>query len=242
MAIKALDGVDVVTASRVREVGVHLLDVEAAIGKTGMTGAARGSGVLLVALVTGKAAQTFVYADGRSIVSGHHGVSGERRVALIAQALTRIGTGLDGARAVEHRGNRKRASGDVGLTSTIEERQRGTNDALFTTVALAGLGCRLAGMMNRVARHARDCRTVRHFFGFDSPRTFRIDGLNHRRNASFEVHSMAAEAIVHQAALFVVFGVGEDSRIGCAVRTGLPFGVLLLVAGLAAFDESVDVL
>jgi len=76
MAIGALYGMDIVGAGEVGEGGIHLLDIEAAVGKTRVAGSAGGARLLSVLEVAGEAAQTFVYADGSAVVAGTGGAAG----------------------------------------------------------------------------------------------------------------------------------------------------------------------
>jgi hypothetical protein len=57
-------------------------------------------------------------------------------------------------------------------------------------------------------------------------------------NSSIEVHSVTPQAVVHQAALPVMFLVSENPRVGGTVRAGFPIGILLLMTRPAPLDES----
>src|SRR6516165_7084852 len=65
------------------------------------------------------------------------------------------------------------------------------------------------------------------------PRSGSILRLNQFSNRPIEMHAMAAQAIIIQAALCVVSRVGKDLAICRTVRTRVPRGVLALVAPLA---------
>ena len=108
VAIGALDPVDVVRTFCIRKGRVHLLYVGPTMGHLRMTGLTRGKRALIVAGMACEAAQAFVNAHRSAIVAGGHlrtpvirGSSGAglrlpRGVALVAQALTRVGTDLHG--------------------------------------------------------------------------------------------------------------------------------------------------
>ena len=115
---------------------VHLLDVKAAVGKARMAGCAGCARLLAVLEVARQAAQTFVHAQWSAVVTGTSGAPGKRSMALVAERLARVGTGLDGARAVEDRGKRQQIDGEVLLLAAVVERNRRTR--VFAAVA-AGL-------------------------------------------------------------------------------------------------------
>ncbi len=92
--------------------------------------------VLVVAVVTGEAAQAFVHAHGRAVVAGadlrtpvicrgggrSFGLA--RRVALVAESLALVGTDCYGARSVPELRNRKQGCGEVQLLAAVEEGER----------------------------------------------------------------------------------------------------------------------
>ena len=65
---------------------------------------------------------------------------------------------------------------------------------------------------------------------YDAPGTGGVLRLNKITDCAVEVHAVASEAIVGQAALGVVHGIDEDLRLGSAVRTGVPGCVFVLMA------------
>src|SRR3974390_317825 len=69
------------------------------------------------------------------------------------------------------------------------------------------------------------------------PRPCGVLWLYQIANAAIEMHSMAAQAIVIQAALCVVYGVRKDTLVCRAVRARIPCGVLALVTSLTAGDH-----
>jgi len=112
VAIGTLDPVDVMRTFCIRKGRVHLFDVEPAMGHLRMTRLARGKRTLIVTGMASEATQAFVNTHRSPIVAGGHlrtpvirGSSGAglrmpRGVALVAQALTRVGTDLHGPGAV----------------------------------------------------------------------------------------------------------------------------------------------
>jgi len=96
-----------------------------------------------------------------------------------------------------------------------------------------GLGLDVAFAVHLVAGHAGHGGLVGKTGARDVPRTGGILRLDDIANRSVEMHAVTAETIVHQAALGVVRGIGEYLRVRCAVRAGMPRGVLMLMAFLA---------
>ena len=87
--------------------------------------------------------------------------------------------------------------------------------------------------MHLVAGHAGHRGLVSEVGARDVPGAGGVLRLHEIAHGAIEVHAVAAEAIVHQAALSVVRGVGEDLRVGGAVRPGVPGCVFMLMAFLA---------
>ena len=108
VAVCAADPVDVMGALRICKTRIHLFDVDAAVGHLRMAGLAGGGSVLTVASVAGETADSLVNSDGRAVVArsdlgapvicGSDGgrVRLARRMALIAERLTLVGTDLHG--------------------------------------------------------------------------------------------------------------------------------------------------
>ena len=99
--------------------------------------------------------------------------------------------------------------------------------------ARGGLRLYRAFAVDLVAGHAGHGGLVGKIGARNEPGTGGILRLNEVADRSIEVHAVAAEAIVHQAAFGVVGWIGEDLCVGRAVRTGMPRGVLMLMAFLA---------
>ncbi len=97
--------------------------------------------------------------------------------------------------------------------------------------------------MHLVAGHAGDGGLVSEVDARDVPGTDGVLRLHEIAYRSVEVHAVAAEAVVHQAAFCVVGGIGEDLRVSGAVRPGVPGCVFVLMAFLAVCGhrENVDV-
>ena len=107
MAVGAFYRVDVVETLPVLERRVHGFNVEAAIGELRMTGGAARAGRLAVLFMARKAAQAFVDAQRRAIVTGADLSRGVGGVTLITKGLARVGTDFHGARALVHLGQGK---------------------------------------------------------------------------------------------------------------------------------------
>ena len=87
--------------------------------------------------------------------------------------------------------------------------------------------------MHLVACHARHRRLIGEIGAHDAPWTGGVLRLNKIADRAIEMHAMAAETIVHEPALSVVHRVGEDLRVGSAVRSGMPGCIFMLMAFLA---------
>jgi hypothetical protein len=88
--------------------------------------------------------------------------------------------------------------------------------------------------MKLMAGQAGNGRLLGKVCAHQMPWPDRVLRLNQLANSTVEMHPMAAQAIIVQATLRIVFGVGEDLLIGRAVWAGMPSCVLSLVAPLAA--------
>ncbi len=95
--------------------------------------------------------------------------------------------------------------------------------------------------MHLVACHAGHRRFIGKVGASDVPRSGGVLRLHKIADCATEMHAMAAEAIVHQTALGVVRGIGEDLRVGGAVRTCVPGCVFMLMAILAVCGHREDV-
>ncbi len=109
--------------------------------------------------------------------------------------------------------------------------------------ALCGL-CKLSTLaVNLVTGHARHGGLIGEMRAGDAPRALRVLRLDEITDRAIEVHSVAAQAVVHEAALGVVDGVCKDLLIRSAVGADVPARVLLLVTALAVrrHGEHIDV-
>ncbi len=95
--------------------------------------------------------------------------------------------------------------------------------------------------MHLVAGHAGHGGLVSEVGARDVPGAGGVLRLHEIAYGSVEVHAVAAEAVVHQAAFCVVCGIGEDLRVSGAVRTGVPRSIFMLVAFLAVSGHREDV-
>jgi hypothetical protein len=65
-----------------------------------------------------------------------------------------------------------------------------------------------------------------------------VNGLHQITNSSLEVHTVAAQAIVHQEFPMVVLRIEENFRVSGAMQARRPIGVLILVATPAPLAHS----
>ena len=147
----------------------------------------------------------------------------------------------DSARAIEHRGQRERVDADVGARAAVEQTERGPRDLLPDRQALGGFYHRLAFAVHGVAGQARNRGTIGQRRIEQLPRALSVQRLHHGGDGAFEVHAVAAQAIVPQEALPVVLRGGEDTRIRRGVRAGTPLRELLAMAAAAFVRHGKDV-
>lgn len=245
MAVGAADTVDVVRAFGVGESGVHLFDVDAAVGHLRVAGFARGSCALVVAGVAGETTDAFVDAGRRAIVTGAGlrspvacigdgpGLRLAGRVALVAEGLALIGTDVDGARAFVELRQREQHRGKMQLLAAVVEGERLAHRRRCYGETRWRPGLRRTFAMQLVAGHARHGGLVGESRPFEMPRAGGVHWLNQVADRAVEVHAVAAKTVVSEAALSVVGGIGKYLRICGAVRTGLPRGELVLMTALA---------
>src|SRR5690349_3304028 len=77
-----------------------------------------------------------------------------------------------------------------------------------------------------VAAQARDGRLARQFGTQQLPWTLRIHRGHQVANSAFEMHTVAAQAIVHQQPLSVVPYIQEQALVSRAMRPAPPLGKL----------------
>lgn len=95
--------------------------------------------------------------------------------------------------------------------------------------------------MYRVAAQTGDGGAVGKAVINQFPGTRCIDRFDDFTDRSIEMHSVAAQAVVHQPAFSVVRRIGEDSIVFDAVRSGVSLRELLLMAGSALFSHRIHV-
>src|ERR1039458_4186991 len=95
--------------------------------------------------------------------------------------------------------------------------------------------------MHLVAAQAGNRRLLRQFRPQQTPRTLGIHRRHQVAYAAFEVHAVAAQAIVHQQALVIVLVIQKQPPVGGAVRPALPLCELLPVAPAAALHQARDI-
>ena len=188
---------------------------------------------MAVLFMAGETAQSFMYADGRPVISGADLRIGERSVTLVAKRLPRVGTDSYHSPRPAHVGQRKASHGNVLELSPVEEPQR-------RPVYLLDGACirgphrrpdqRRAFTVHLVASQARNHGPTGKVRPLEPPRTCGVNRCHQFANSSLEVHAVTAQAIVHEELLAIVLLVEKDFRVSRAVRAGGPGGGLLLVA------------
>jgi len=108
-------------------------------------------------------------------------------------------------------------------------------------LAGARLRERCAFVMQLVTREAGNHGVIGESGRIHAPRARGVDGGDQAANGAFEVHPVAAEAIIHQELAFIVVGVEKDVGVGGAVGAGAPVGDFLLMAFLAADDHGENI-
>ncbi len=185
-------------------------------------------------------------ADGRTIVAGMHFHAGERRVALVAEGLTRIRADLHGPARFDHYRQRKKSDGETDAFTAIEEAEGraieffATGEFGFGIVVILFLE-RGAEAVHGVAGEARDGGLVNDGGRQKLPRPVGVEWRDEIADAAFKEHAVATKAIVHQQAVVVVLLIEENRFVGEAMRPVLPLSGFLLMAFLAAADHHVDI-
>ena len=240
MAINALHKVNVVGALRGLECGIHLLDVEAAIGEPGMAVVTRGARLLSVVFVAGKATESFVNSDGRAVVPRSDLLGCQRSVALVAESLALVRADLHQPLPFVHLGQRQLIRGHVLEFTPVKQPHRRRVDFLIDGGDRLHRGPRQRQAMtvHLVAGQAEDGRAVGQVGLSKPPWACGIDGSHQVADAAVVVHPVAAEAVVHQLLFPVVLGVKENLLVGGAVQAGGPGGPLLFVARPAALVDA----
>ncbi len=185
-------------------------------------------------------------ADGRAVVTRVHFPAGERRVALVAEGLARIGADLNRPAGINHYRKRKKGDGETGAFAAIEEAKRRPKEFFAARefgliVVIVFFAERIACAMHGVAGETRNSGLVNEGGGQKLPRAVSIQRRDEFADATFKEHAVAAQAIIHQKTFVIVLGIEEHRFVGEAVRTVLPLSGFLLMAFLAAADHSVDV-
>ena len=163
-----------------------------------------------------------------------------RRVALVAEGLPLIGTDLHGARSVGQLRKRQQPDGKMHLLAAIEDGQRiCRRRARRTEMRSGGPGLQRRprgasggrpwqGIVGWSAKPARVmCQGPAVFCGWTRSRIAPLKCMPWQRRQSSISRRFA-----------VVVRVGEDLRVGGAVRTGMPRRVLMLMAVLAVRRSS----
>jgi len=104
MTIATSDKKDVVQALRGLEGRVHRLDIKTAIRQLRMASGTGSSRLFTVSLVAGQATQPPVNSNRRAVIAGSNLHAGKRRVALVAERLTDVGTDFDRSLPITHDG------------------------------------------------------------------------------------------------------------------------------------------
>lgn len=246
MAIPAFNPVDIVGAGGVDVGCVHLLHIDAAVGHLRMACLAGGPRVLVVASVASEAAYAFVHADGGAVVprtnlwtpraGGGNGsrLRRARRMALVAECLTRVLTDGYQAGVIMELRNRKRGGFKVEGLAAVVEGQRGGHSHARRGYTRGWPGLLRAFAVDLVAGDAGDGRLTGEARGNDAPRAAGVEGLDQFANGPVEIHAMATKAVLHKHLPGVLRTIGEYLRVCRTVRPRMPAGVLLLVASAAA--------
>jgi len=187
-----------------------------------------------------------VDAHGRAIVAGMHFPGGERRVALVAEGLSRIGTDLHRPAGIKHGRQRKKIDGETEAFAAVKEGERRASEFSAGSEFRFGIivilfAERVAKAVDGVAGEARDGVLVNGGGGQKLPRAVGVQWRDEIADATFKEHAVTTETIIHQEAIVVVLGIEEYLFVSDTMRTVLPLGGFLLMAFLTAADHGVDV-
>ena len=243
MAVRALHPMDIVLAAGRSERGVHLLHVQAAIRHLRMAGGAGGPRLLAVLCVAGQATDAFVHAEAGAVVARFHLHVGDRARGTDSRTPA-AGPGSSSLRArLPACGHGQ--FGQLEYSAASGGRKARAKDARFLRGSWDG--ARISAFCNGAPSRCISWQVRHGIDGALSPDPpgsarhgpVRSTGVTSVADAAFEVHAVAAQAIVHQHVLSALcFLSKKDARIGGAVRTGLPGGILLTVAALALLRSS----
>ncbi len=140
-------------------------------------------------------------ANGRAVVTGMNFPIGERRVALVAEGLTRIGADLHRSAGIKHGRQRKKSNGETKAFAAIKEGERRAKE--FFTSSEFGLGIvvlfleRSAEAVDGMASEAGDSVLVNGGGRQKLPRAIRIERRDEIADSAFKEHAMATETVVH---------------------------------------------
>ena len=202
--------------------------------------------MLSMFLMARQATETFVDANGSAVVAGMHFSIGERRVALVAESLARIGADLHRPAGIKHGRQRKKSDGEAEAFAAVKESERRASEFFAGSKFRFGIVVilfaeRVAEAVDGVAGEARDGVLVNGGGGQKLPGTVGVKRRDEIADATFKEHAVTAKTIVHQQAIVIVLGIEEYFLVRDTMRAVLPLGGFLLMAFLAAANHGVDV-
>ena len=209
MAVGALHPMDIVRTFWVEIAGIHLLQVEFAFALRRVAGGARGSSIFVVPVVARDATEPLMNSGWGTVVTSSHLRSpmvcrrdGARfcdawTVTLVAHRLARIRAHLHRARAVLQLRDVERCRSKVAALTAVEEGQGAVDRAARHRNTIRGLLLHCAGTMHPMAAFARNGGLIREVFAHQMPWALCVHWLNKIANRTVEVHTVAAETILH---------------------------------------------
>jgi len=201
--------------------------------------------LLTVLLMAGKAAHSLMYTDRRTVVSRIHLHGRPRCVTLITESLPRIRADLYQPWAVVEGGQWEALERHMRKLPPVEKGQRRAVDFLRRPRVLWLDNGLLEGKSLAVDLMARETRNGRLGYErgiFQTPRAFLVHWLDKISDRTFEIHSVATEAVIHRHLFLVMVFVEKDLRVGYAMGTCGPFRKFLLVTLSASADHPQNVL
>ena len=160
-----------------------------------------------------------MYAHRRTVVARAREAAGQRRVALIAERLPGIGLIFTSRAPSRMAGSDSRSTEKCLCSRRSNRLTEGRKSSCFADDLASGVpdsvrrawGSVLALAMHLVAAQARNRGLVRQFGPQQTPRTFGIHRRHQFPYAAFEMHAVAAQAIVVQQTLPVVPWIHEQA-------------------------------
>ena len=227
---------DVVLALAVSKTGIHLRDVEVAVGDGRMTGAAAVPGIVAVQLVAGQATQSLVHPPRRPVVGGSRLVTGIRRMALDADPHDWVVRHLHFSLSLPQGQSRQLGDGEIPFLAPVIKSCDKSGICLLVEDR-SGLGVirplvRLPILVYLVTGHAGNCRHGTPLLLLQFPGTLGAERFHHLLHGPLEEHAVATETVEVDLLGGIVFGIQKNMAVIHRMTARAPVGIF---GGMATF-------